>query len=396
MRKRRILFICNDNIGKKMAGPGIRVWELGKALQSLGHRVAILARYVEKDHAGNGFAFLGQTTLLNLLVWSHRSDCIIQTGRPLPILVSVLLRKRIFFDQYDPVVFEFLEHVPGSLPARLRRRLMLFLWKLRQRVILRFGSGFLVANDQQKDFLIGQMAVLGHAKKLNAVTVVPFGLSDKKPLRSRQVLRGNKVRDTDFLLVWGGGVWGWFDPFTLLEALAMIKKRRDDIKAYFPGINPPNPDAAAMTVAEDFLSRANQLGLLDSTVFINKSWTSYEERANYLLEADTGISLHRDTLETRFAFRTRILDYLWAGLPIITSQGDCWAQVVEREGLGIAVPPGDVDRAAAAIIRMAEDHTWRRECRARVESVAARYRWKEIAAAVSDVADRQSRPSERT
>jgi hypothetical protein len=39
-----------------------------------------------------------------------------------------------------------------------------------------------------------------------------------------------------------------------------------------------------------------------------------------LREADIGVSLHREDVETRYSFRTRVLDYLWAGLPIITTE----------------------------------------------------------------------------
>ena len=38
----------------------------------------------------------------------------------------------------------------------------------------------------------------------------------------------------------------------------------------------------------------------------------YDERADYLLDADVGVSTHFPHIETEFSFRTRILDYLWA------------------------------------------------------------------------------------
>ena len=42
----------------------------------------------------------------------------------------------------------------------------------------------------------------------------------------------------------------------------------------------------------------------------------------YLLDADLAVSAHFDDVETRFAFRTRLLDCLWAGLPVVTTRGD--------------------------------------------------------------------------
>ena len=59
---------------------------------------------------------------------------------------------------------------------------------------------------------------------------------------------------------------------------------------------------------------------LDHTVFFNDGWVPYAERGAWLAEADIGVSAHFDDIETRFAFRTRLLDYLWAGLPIVTTR----------------------------------------------------------------------------
>ena len=374
----KLLFVCNDVIGSAMAGPGIRYWELARALERKGHQVVILAKHVERGLSAGHLTFLGKTSFLNLLRWVLRSDCVIQPGRPIPILIAFLFRKKLIFDQYDPVIFEFLERQGNSFFEKVQQALLVLLWRVRQRIILRFGDGFLVANDRQKDFLIGQMALLGYRGKFDLVTVLPFGLPDAKPAKTQSLLRGTKIHNTDFLLVWGGGIWGWFDPLTLLRALSKIQRQRSDIKAYFPGVTPPNPDSRKMTVADEFLAEARTLGLLDTTVFVNTDWMPYERRADYLLEADAGISLHHDTLETRFAFRTRILDYLWAGLPVIATKGDCWEDVIEKQEIGITVTAGDVDAVVAAIMRMADDRAFREKCRKQATVVAADYGWKRL------------------
>jgi len=378
-RLNKILFVCNDFVGRSMAGPGIRYWELGHALVKKGHKVAILARQTEKNLSSDPMIFIGQASFRNLIVWIRRSDCVVQPGRPLSIFVSILFGKKIIFDQYDPVIFEVLNTKTHSFREKIRKKAMMFLWKVRQRIIMRFGDVFLVANEKQKDLLIGQLSILGYTKKLDSVKLLPFGLSDAVPVKNRSILRGIKISDTDFLLVWGGGIWDWFDPFILLQALAVIQAQRNDIKIYFSGLKPPNPTSQEMTVCENFLAEANRLKLTGNTVFMNPEWTRYDERSDYLLEADAGISLHYDNLETRFAFRTRILDYLWAGLPIICSKGDCWADEIEMRGLGITVPPKNADALVAAIMRMADDKSYRESCRRRVSQLAGAYRWSTLA-----------------
>lgn len=360
-----------------MAGPGIRYWEMARAFEQKGHSSTILSRHLEKGFSGD-ITFVGKASFSNLVRWIWRSDYVVQTGRPMSILLTFLFRKKSIFDQYDPVIFEFLERKPVGWAEKLRLKVMLFLWKARQRLILRWGQQFLVANEKQKDLLIGQLAILGQAGKLASVTIMPFGLPDIMPRKNRSILRDSKIRDTDFLLVWGGGIWDWFDPFTLLKALSKLKAQRDDIKVYFPGIHPPSPDTRKMAVTDAFLAEARTLGLLDTAVFVNTEWTAYADRADYLLEADAGITLHRDSLETRFAFRTRILDYLWAGLPIIASKGDSWAEIIDRQGMGITVVPGDIGGLVNAIEKMAGNSLLRKQCSERVQAVAKDYAWNKL------------------
>jgi glycosyltransferase involved in cell wall biosynthesis len=362
-----------------MAGPGIRNWEMARAFERKGHSVAILSRYLEKDFLVDGAIFVGNASFFNLIRWTWRSDYVVQTGRPLSILLSSLFRKKSIFDQYDPVIFEFLERKPVGFADRLLLRTMLFMWKIRQRLILRFGERFLVANEKQKDLLIGQMTILGLLDKLTAISILPFGLSKAKPYKNHTVIRGSKIKETDFLLVWGGGIWDWFDPFTLLDALSKLAGQREDIKVYFPGMNPPSPDSRKLAITDAFIKKAGALGLLDTVVFVKSSWTAYAERADYLLEADAGISLHRDSLETRFAFRTRMLDYLWAGLPIIATKGDSWADIIEQKGLGITVDPEDADGVANAIVKIAGDHQFRNSCKEHIRTLAADYEWDKLA-----------------
>ena len=138
----------------------------------------------------------------------------------------------------------------------------------------------------------------------------------------------------------GGSLLDWRDPVTLIEAVAALAPRRPELKLVFMGTKHPNPLVKPMRAVAASRERAEALGVLDRHVFFN-DWVPYTERARYLLEADLGVSTHREHLETHFAFRTRMLDYVWARLPIVCTDGDVFARLVRSEGLGAAVPPGD-------------------------------------------------------
>jgi hypothetical protein len=130
-----------------------------------------------------------------------------------------------------------------------------------------------------------------------------------------------------------------------------------------------------MGIVKESRELAAELGVLDSAVFFNESWVDYADRANYLLEADAGVSTHHDHIETTFSFRTRILDYLWAGLPMVVSEGDHFAAVVEAEGLGIVVHDGDVTGLAAALERVLFDADFAAFARENIARVREQYLW---------------------
>jgi hypothetical protein len=109
-------------------------------------------------------------------------------------------------------------------------------------------------------------------------------------------------------------------------------------------------------------------------VFFVEGWVPYAERGGYLLDANVGVSMHRDTLETSFSFRTRILDYLWAGLPVLCSDGDSFADVVREHGAGIVVPVADIDAVAGAMRRLCSPAA-RAEAADKSSALAELYRW---------------------
>ena len=89
------------------------------------------------------------------------------------------------------------------------------------------------------------------------------------------------------------------------------------------------------------------------------------------------MSAHADHLETRFAYRTRLLDCFWAGLPVVCTAGDDLADYVAREGLGGACPPGDVEAVSTAVEQVLERG---RDAYAEpLERAASRYAWRNVA-----------------
>jgi hypothetical protein len=141
------------------------------------------------------------------------------------------------------------------------------------------------------------------------------------------------------------------------------------------GMQHPNPDVPAMAMAAKAIALSEELGLRDRSVHFNMGWVPYDRRQDFLLEADVGISTHFDHIETAFSFRTRILDYIWAGLPVVATEGDEFARLIVDRGLGRVVRYGDDRSIADAISELFEQPSELRACADAVKRAQPDFTW---------------------
>jgi hypothetical protein len=88
-----------------------------------------------------------------------------------------------------------------------------------------------------------------------------------------------------------------------------------------------------------------------------------------------GVSAHLDDLESRFAFRTRLLDCFWARVPIVATAGDTIGDLVRSRGLGRAVPAGDVRAWVEALGALLDDPVAYEGAREQLAAVREDYLW---------------------
>jgi glycosyltransferase involved in cell wall biosynthesis len=248
------------------------------------------------------------------------------------------------------------------------------------------GDFFLCASTKQRDFWLGQLAALGRINPATydedetlqrLITVVPFGIDGEPPSADRGAIRGviPGIGEHDKVVLWGGGVYNWFDPITLVHAIDRLRVRLPEVRLVFMGIRHPNPEIPTMRVAYETMRLSDELGLTGQHVFFNETWVPFEERARFLLDADVGVSTHLHHVETEFSFRTRILDYFWAQLPVVCTGGDALGALIDEHGLGITVPPNDVEALERALESLLTDDAFAARCRSNIEKVSPALEW---------------------
>ncbi len=318
------------------------------------------------------------------------ADVIIFQGYALNLFPALQQTNKIMVcDLYDPMHLEQLEQARELGPERWRQEVNTATEALN--VQLRRGDFFLCANERQRHFWLGQLAALGRINPENYVgdetldnliALAPFGLEGQPPVQTRHAIKGafEGIGVDDKVVIWAGGVYNWFDPVTLVKAVGELAQRRPSVRLFFLGMKHPNPHVPQMRAAYEAHELADDLGLTDKHVFFNEKWVEYADRQNYLLDADAGVSTHYEHVETVFSFRTRILDYLWAGLPIVTTGGDGFGELIRTEGLGVEVRQEDVGQLADALEKVLYDDDFAAAARENIARVRPSFTWETVLA----------------
>jgi len=380
----RILLVTNDRVGRERAGPAIRCVELARVL-SRHHQVTVASSLPgEMELPGVQFLFNAVANPRPLRAVARQADVAITQGLVLDTFPFLRRCCRyIAVDLYDPYLFEYLAQKDKRLVGwRYLRQWQLLNDQLRR------GDFFICANDRQWDYWIGRLCALGrltaeeHERDpsfRSLLAVVPFGIDAESPRHKHAVVKGVMpgISKDDILLLWAGGIWPWFDPSTVIRGMSLIKDR-SDIKLLFLGTRHPNPDIPEMPIVDESRRLAQELGVLGRTVFFREGWVPFEERQNFLLEADIGVSAHTATIEARLSFRTRILDYIWAGLPMIITEGDYFAELIAREGVGKAVSSRNADGWKEAILSLAGSQNLRQSMQQRLQGLREQFHWEKV------------------
>jgi glycosyltransferase involved in cell wall biosynthesis len=110
----------------------------------------------------------------------------------------------------------------------------------------------------------------------------------------------------------------------------------------------------------------------------NPDWVPYRERLSWLRAGKVAIMLHRPTDEAAVSIRTRLFDAIAAGVPVVATESGFAADLVQRESLGIVVPPADAGAVAAAIRRLLTDDDFHARCVSNLERVRPRFAWEVV------------------
>lgn len=349
----RVAILSSEPIRPRMAGIGIRYAELARRLPGFGVETLLLspaspeemlaavplaATQVARFERGRLAALTAGCTSV-VAQGQLGNDAVVELGsasggaRALPVAI----------DLYDPWLIENFAYVEtlGLDPYRNDHAT----WVLQ----MSRGDFFLCSSEEQRTFYLGFLAALGRVNPerlaedpdlAGLIAPVPFGVPDELPPHEPYL----PPRRAGEKLLLFGGLYDWYDPWTLLDALDALD--RPDWTLLL--IANPNPESTPQRLLGEVEARCRRRGVWGTRVQLI-DWVPSERRYDLLRDVDVLVAPHRPTLETRLSLRTRFLDALAAGCPVVTSVGGAMSRMLVEHRAGRVVPPGAAAALGAAL-----------------------------------------------
>ena len=382
----RVLLATPEPIGRRLAGPAIRAAHLARVL-SADHEVTLASL------AGAGVSPIdGRAVLGPEAITPQGHDVAIVQGS-VTVTHPELLESTLplVIDWFDPFHAEALHR---STDDRVRRLDLIEGARTTLHAQARRGDFFLCSNETQRTHWLGWLSAAGRCNHANhdadptfasLLAIAPFGVEDvPRPATGRIRSTFSAIGPHDPILLWAGGLHDWLDPVRVVEAMPFALDENPDTRLVFLAGPHPNTSIGTMGIRGDAISRARDLRLFGRSVLFVNQWVDYEDRLQWVGDADIGVAAHRRHMETSLSHRTRLLDHLAVGLPTVATGGDPLTAQLDTAGAARTVAPGSAEALGHAIADVLRDSAGRAEMAAAATRLAAELRWEQTLAPLLD------------
>jgi glycosyltransferase involved in cell wall biosynthesis len=359
----RILVVSSEPIRPRMAGIGVRYVEFARRLAEAGLGVRLVSPASATLMDAVAFpAGVERRTYESGALGDLAAGCdaVIAQGQLANDVVLGLGQLPIAIDLYDPWLIENFHYAAtlGLDPYRNDHAS----WVLQ----MSRGDFFLCSSEDQRLYYLGLLTALGrvHPRRVpedaelkRLIAVVPFGVPDVLP--AHQPVLPIRTRDEERILF--GGLYDWYDPWPLLEAVERKRERNRRLIL----VRNPNAESTPQGLFAAVESWCRARGLWGEKV-VALDWVEADRRFDLLRDVDVLAAPHRPSLETTLSLRTRFLEALAVGCPCLSFGGGALSRLLANRDAGWVVAAGD-----PAALETALDETLDLDGATRARRVAA-------------------------
>jgi glycosyltransferase involved in cell wall biosynthesis len=224
--------------------------------------------------------------------------------------------------------------------------------------VLRKGDIFSGCSLPQQHMLVGELAMVGRLKSRTfgyqfsqiVLPGSPAKIKHHNDTNANSFLEKQNIPNESFIILWCGGYNTWTDIETLFTGLVWAMERNEHIHFISVGANTyEGPDNVyrrfiALISDSEYKDRFHLLG-----------WRPWAEIDMYYHVSHLGINIDALHYETIYGTRTRLVEMLAAGLPIITSIGCELSTLIGNYGAGLVFDSGDPLAMGLQILSLSND-----------------------------------------
>jgi glycosyltransferase involved in cell wall biosynthesis len=317
----------------KVEGGGLRCWGLARGLRLNNSDLDITVAYHDsykkeqftQEHEGIRIATWTIEQVPDLIA-AYDTVLVSYCMGELSVAVADAIRpdQQLVLDCYVPIYVEVSARDTDDLEGEYRA----FHGDVgRWSHVLTRGDLFLCASEAQKQYYKGVLSGVGRINPAtygkDMIRIVPYGIYHEEPTATEKPI--TKMLDTNDKdvkkILWFGGIYPWFDLRNLVDA---VKRLNDDVPARLVIVgakNPFNNHPDFVRPYEELMAHIEADKRLKDVVLIQE-WVDFEKRADWYLDSDLVVVVNKIGPENELAWRTRLVDFLWADLPILTNGGD--------------------------------------------------------------------------
>jgi glycosyltransferase involved in cell wall biosynthesis len=318
-------------------GPGYRAWHLFQELANR-HEIIVLSLY-ESFHLKLKNEYEISENNIRVKCIKHKPNKIadsIKCENPdilytpwssTPFLSRLTKKIPTIIDYVGTGLYETYAK-QGYIPASLLQLKLKSFW---------FGDFLMTAGHRERYYLLGLLAASKkltygtHNTRVPLIHIIPMTPPPTPPELQEKII---DKKPEELILLVAGAFLPWYDYTTFFKALKILtQKGKNNFKVIFMGGNPRDP------TFEKTIQKMAKTTLQEKLIITGL--VPFKKRANYYLSADVAINIPSPTIEDELSVRTRIVDYLWARLPIITPARDEYSQIAVNNGAGFTYEAGN-------------------------------------------------------
>lgn len=351
----------------KVEAAHYRTWQFLKPLLHDGHKICFCANDFSGNEAGLIPAAWAKQLTYHLLPFRRKfgwakqlqeihdafdPDCIVAVNFDCALCTTKLkTHKPIWMDIYGDylTIMQVARYRSGS-----DRGISTSIEFMRQ--VLKKGDAFSVCGTPQQHMLVGELAMTG---RLNSRTfgyefahvVLPGAapISDSKDTgRERSLLLSKGIPKDSFVVLWCGGYNTWTDVDTLFRALELVMSQNANVHYVSVGASTYGTPGNVYTRLQEMIENSPY-----RTRFHLLGWRPWSEIKYYYQESDIGLNIDALHYETIYGTRTRLVEMLAMGLPIVTSLGCELSDIIAHNKAGLTFESGDWKSMGQQIIKLA-------------------------------------------